>query len=103
MALSQEQLDQLETQHKRIAHVRAKDGSWEVVFRKPTRMEYKQYRASSNNEVKKADAQEALCRQIVVYPAKADYDILLDEWPAIPEACGEALRSLLSLGADEGK
>lgn len=99
--LTQQQLDELEATHGRIAHVRSKQGEWEVVFRKPTRAEYKQYRARHHNPMQVADAQEILARQTVVYPSKEAFDALLEVWPAIPETASEAFRDLLDAQRDD--
>lgn len=104
--VTKETLDELETKHKRIAHLKGKEDEegktpWEIVIRRPTRAEYKQYRSQSHNQASVADAQEILVRKIAVYPVGTDLDALLDEWPAIPEACGKALASLTGLAVGE--
>lgn len=77
------------------------DYPYEVVFRKPTRAEYKQYRARSHNDQLKPDAQEALCRQCVVHPSVEAFDALLEDYPAIPEAASEALMRLTGMAAEQ--
>lgn len=105
MSVTKEILDELEVKHKRIAHLKGKsdDGAppWEIVIRKPSRAEYKQYRAQSHNQATVADAQEILVRKIAVYPTGDALEALLDDWPAIPEACGKALGALTGLSAAE--
>lgn len=106
MGVTKEQLDEFETKHKRIAHLKGKedpDGSvpWEIVIRKPSRAEYKQYRSMSHNQAQVADAQEILVRKIAVFPIGDALDALIEDWPAIPEACGKALASLTGLSAQD--
>lgn len=99
--LSDEQLSELEAKHKRVARVRSKDGEWEIVLRRPTRAEYKQFRTRSHNPGTVADAQETLARQCVVYPSREAFDALLEEWPAIPEAASGAFSRLMGLAIDD--
>lgn len=99
--LTKEQIDELEVTHKRVAHLVGKGGTWEIVIRKPTRSEYKQFRANNHNEARVADAQEVLARQCVVYPSKEAFDALLEDWPGIPEAAGKAFRELMGMAVEE--
>lgn len=104
--ITKAEIDQLEAAHKRVAVVRGRpdpDGAtpWEVVFRKPTRAEYKMFRANSHNPATIADAQEKLARACVVHPSKEAFDALLEDWPAIPEAASGAFSRLMGLAADE--
>lgn len=99
--LSDEDIKKLEAEHKRVAHLRGKNGEWEVVFRKPSRAEYKRFRASSHNKDMAADAQETLARQCVVYPSREAFDALLEDWPAIPEAASNAFSRLMGLAVED--
>jgi hypothetical protein len=113
MPLSKDQLAELEEKHGRIAHVvgkavssfrepaKAPTPSWEVVYRRPRRAEYKLFRANANNPARKADALEILARQCVVHPPPEAFDALLDEYPAIAEASSDALMDLTSMSADD--
>jgi len=98
--ITQEELDKLEATHGRIAHLRGKGGTWEIVLRKPNRAEYKQFRSRSNNPELAPDAQEQLARQCVVYPSRDAFDALLEEWPAIPEAASKAFSNLMGLAVE---
>ena len=97
--LTDEQIAEYEAAHKRVARVRDKNDAWEVVLRKPSRAEYKQFRAMAHNSAQVADANELLVRKCCVFPAREAFDLLLEDWPGIPEACGEAIRSLCGLSA----
>ena len=99
--LTKEQVQEFEATHKRVAHLRGKDGDWEVVIRKPTRAEYKQFRSRTHNPAQVADAQEILARQCVVYPSRDAFDAMLEDWPGIPEAAGAAFGRLMGLAAEE--
>jgi len=103
--ISQEQIAALELEHKVIAHIIGKNNRWEIVFRKPKRSEYKMYRASAHNPAKVADAQEILLRQVIVFPAKAAFDDLLDEYPGICDnsAVSGALLEMIGASAEEEK
>lgn len=95
--LTPEKLSELEAAHKRIATVRGRGNTWTVVLRKPSRAEYKQFRSRLNDDRMKADAQEALVRSLCVYPSREAFDVLLEEWPAIPEAASEAVLHLMGM------
>lgn len=101
MAVTEEQLKELETKYGRVAHVKGANGAWEIVLRKPKRLEYKSFRANAHNPVAKADAQEALVRQLIVVPEKGEIDALLDDWCGIPEACTKAIEQLSGVATDE--
>ncbi len=100
MSLTQEQIQEYEAKHTRIAHLRGGDGAWEIVLRKPTRAEYKHFRSMSHG-ASAADAQEFLVRKCCVYPADGGIDALLEEWPGIPEASGKAIMSIAGMAASD--
>lgn len=107
MAISPEQIAELEAKHgSRIAHVKCAradvDGSplWECVFRKPGRQEWKAYKRAIHNPAEIATAQEDLALKCAILPARADFDKLLDEWPAIPEAAAKAFDVLLGIDVE---
>ena len=112
--ISQDQLDALEAAHRRIAHVLGKDDAWEIVLRRPRRDEYKAFRSRVHNASQIADAQELLCRQVVVavgalialdkastLAVQNAFGDLLEEYPGIPEACGKTLEALVGAAGDE--
>jgi len=114
MPIAQEKLDELEAKYKRIAYLKGKeesynkdDGStgtrvsWECVFRRPSRAEYKQFRSMSHNPSQVADAQEILARKCVLIPEPKDFDALLEDWPGIPEAATKAFTELTGISAQE--
>jgi hypothetical protein len=103
---TEDEVQELETKHRYIGIVTASDGkSWRVVLRKPSRVEYKRFRAFSNNPQRIEVAQETLFNDICVYPAgQQAREALLDEWPGIPEACGKMLLELSGMsGIEQGK
>jgi hypothetical protein len=104
--ISQEKLDALETQYKRIGVVTHPDGkSWAVVLRKPTRSEYKLFKANANNANTQSEAQEKLFKGTCVLPeGQPAIDALLEDWPGIPEACSKTFQMLAGMsGVEEGK
>jgi hypothetical protein len=98
--LTKEEIAALETEHKRIAVVRFSDADFCVVYKKPLRAQYKQFRSRVNNETLAPDALEQLARQLVVHPSPEAFDALLEEWPAIPEGSSKALLRLMGMAAD---
>jgi len=98
--VTDELLKELESKHQRVCHLRGRDGGWEVVFRRPTRQEYKRFKASMHNPQLAPDAQEQLARQCVVHPSKEAFDALLEDFPAIPEAASEAFSRLMGLAVE---
>lgn len=107
MALTQEQIDDLEQKHGRIAVVRSqfrgKDGQpeWLVVLRKPNRGEYKMFRAQTANPAQKADAQETFIRQTCVFPDRLALDAMLEDFPGLADSEGvtEACKALTGLSS----
>ncbi len=99
--LNEEQIEELRALHKRIAVVQGKDDAWFVVFRKPTRAEFKRFRSMLHNEEQKSDAQESLARSCAVYASGGGFDALLEDFPAIPEACGKALGELAGFAVNQ--
>lgn len=101
--IPKEKIEELESMHKRIAVLRGVGDppAWEIVLRKPSRAEYKMFRAQIMNPAQAPDAQEILVRKCVVFPDAAGFDALLEDYPAIPEAASEAIKRLTGLGAAE--
>jgi hypothetical protein len=103
--VTEDQLKEFEAKYKRIARVQSADkndnGSpkWEVVLRRPSRMEYNRYRTSGHDSDRKADAQDELIRQIAILPSGEGIAALIEDWPGIPEACGEAIAKLAGMEA----
>jgi|GEM_PF-5322365 len=74
-----------------VVHVRGKldakeEPRWEVVMRKPKRVEWKHYRAMAHDPARASDANEVLFRKCCIHPPSAGIDALLDNYPAIPES-----------------
>jgi len=103
MAVTKEQLEHFETEHKRIAHVKGKGEPppWEIVLRKPKASEYKQYRSQSASEGSRDRAQEILVRKLAVYPQGPALDELFEEWPGVAEACTRAVAHLCGLEVED--
>jgi hypothetical protein len=88
-----DQVAELETKFKRLGRIRHDRGAYEVVFRRPTRVEFRSFREKIHNPARKAAAQEELARLLVVYPTREKFDELLEEYPALCD--GEAVSDLL--------
>lgn len=109
--ITKEILDGLREKHKRIAHLKSsrnleddKTPEWEFVIRSPKRSEYKQFRSQVHNEARKAEATEILVRQLVIYPTSAEFEALMEDWPALCDGCGGTLNSLAGAEqVEEGK
>lgn len=110
--LTPEAIAELETKYGRIAVVNGKrptateanpkpEPSWQAVFRAPKRVEWKMFKSHGLDAHKKVDCMETLCLQTVVYPERAAFDALLDDYPGIPEACVDAIRALVGAASDD--
>lgn len=98
--LSDQQIQELEATHKRVAVVTGRGGTWQCAFRKPTRAEYKRFRTMATGD-SKADAQEMLARATVVFPSLEAFDALLEDYPAIPEAAAGRIADLTGFAVEE--
>ncbi len=102
--ISEDQVKELETKHGRVAHLKGYGSPppWELVLRKPSRQEYRAFRAKSHNPQTLPDAQEDLVRCCSVLPPRGpDLDALLEEWPGIPEAAGKAITRLTGMAVSD--
>jgi hypothetical protein len=97
MAITTQEIEALDAAHGRTAVVRAKRGEWEVVFRKPKRMEWKRFQGAKDTP----EALEQLCKTLVVFPSKEAFDALLEEWPGLPVAAAEAIGELAGVSSKE--
>ena len=97
--LTEEQITELRTKHGRIAHVVGEDDEWEVVIKAPTRDQYFALKAALQDDAQKPKAQEQLFRMILVHPPIAEVDALLQNFPAIPDACSDDILKLLGAKA----
>ncbi len=103
MKITDEQMAELEAKHGRIGRLRGRDGGWECVFRKPTRAEFKAFRARAHNPPQRAEAQEILARSCVVFPSREGFDALLEDYPAICDssAASELFERLMHGAVEE--
>ncbi len=84
--LTEEQIAEFETKHGDVKHVIGKDKKWEIVFKTPLRKDFKAFKARAGNESQKAEAQEIMLRQCVIFPPTlTEFDALLDKFPGISE------------------
>ena len=93
---------ELEAKWGTLSALRHRSKPLAVILREPKRGEYKMWRAGIHDQRKKADAQETLFKQICVFPESAmAVEALLDQWPAVPEACTDLIERLSGLTGDE--
>ncbi len=74
---------------------------FEVVLRKPSGPEYKQYRAQVHNDQRAPEALEILVRRIMVVPSGDGIEALFEKWPGIAEKCRNATYALLGITGGE--
>jgi hypothetical protein len=82
------------------------DGKEFVVYaRRPSRAEYKRFRADINNEKKQAGAVEMLLSSCILHPNTAAFQAILEEAPGLSETFGEELLKVcgLAVSADSKK
>lgn len=81
------------------------DGIVEIAVVKPGRKEYERFRKQLGDDNKRDGALESLLRAHVLSPERAQFDALLDEYPALPEEFGKPLLSAIGLSgsAEVGK
>ena len=116
MPFTPDQISTLEASYGRILHITGSNDAWTIVLRKPKRTEYKQFRSKTHDPKQISDAQEILVRQIIVGVdgqiaaaedkaalnlVREQFDKLLEEWPGIPEACGDSLQELVGMAGSE--
>jgi len=75
-----------------------------IVFRKPKRAEHKRFLDQISSDKSKADAMEIYVRGAVVYPDKADFSSLLDEYAGLIEVlAGEIASAARNQATTEAK
>lgn len=81
------------------------EGVIEVAVLKPGRKEYERFRKQLGDDNKRDAALENLLRAQVLSPERAQFDALLDEFPALPEEFGKPLLTAIGLSgsAEVGK
>lgn len=103
MAIDEKIIDEAKAKHGTVLHLvhADEDGGVlaEVLVKKPSRAAYKRFRAMSFDEKQRADAMETLMRDAVVYPAQAEWDAMLDVYPALCETFAKDVLALLGAGA----
>lgn len=105
----QEKLDELRATHgeKRVLLLTTNtdDGALEVAVVKPAKIEYDRFRKQFSDPDKRDVAVENLVRSAVKCPAKAEFDALLADYPAIADELGKPLLQALGMSnsAEVGK
>lgn len=87
-----EVIDAARTKHGEVTEITAAGET--VLARRPTRGEYKRFRAESLSDVKRADAVEHLCRSCIVHPDASGFDAMLERKPALADIFGAKVLEL---------
>jgi len=100
--LTEDQIEEYRVKYLRIAHVVLPYA--ELIFRKPTRAEWKQYLAKLLNDSTKHEAPEWLARVTVVHPDREGFGVLLEDYPGAAMAVAKQVIELSGMVAtEEGK
>jgi len=97
--IDQKVLDDLKAQYGEIYQVETEDGD-PLVFRLPSRVEYRRFKSHSLDEQKRAEADEQLVRTVTVYPDAAGVADLFARLPAFATSTAGAI--LRASGAVQG-
>jgi|SRR6266850_3521277 len=98
--ITEEQLAALQRDYRRVKVIRI--GELEFAIRAPKSHEYKTFRRKAFGD-QRADAMEDMLRLLVVSPSRAEFDLVLDEYPGLAESkdVGRAIESFVGMVADE--
>lgn len=101
--IAREKLEALHREYGQIWVLNVNDPSDPVVvFKKPSRLEYKEFQAKVADNTKYLPiANERFAKAIVVYPDETAFDALLDEWPALADKVGAEGRRVAAKEATE--
>lgn len=99
MSITDEELKQLEVKNRKILVLR-RDG-YEAIFRRPTRDEYRKFKADLSNDEVKPYALEYLVTACCLHPDRAAFNAMLDEAPALSDSFGNDLVKWAGLGQAE--
>lgn len=76
------------------------DEEIEIFVKKPSRAEYKRFRAMLVNVEEKADALETLALACVIHPEPADFKKMLNDRPALADKVGGQLSDFCGGGGE---
>jgi hypothetical protein len=93
--LPEEEIERLREAHEEIAVLVYKDQ--DIVLRRPTRGEYKRFRATSFNEKSRDTALEDLVRAMVVHPDRSAVERIFDRYPGFAESVSKPVLELAGL------
>jgi hypothetical protein len=88
-------IEDLKSQHGDIHLLTSRDH--EVIVRVPKEVEYKRFRAQSNDPNKRDIATEALVKAVVVWPEADAFTAMLKAHPALCEEFAEPVLELVGL------
>lgn len=93
-----EKLDELESKYPNGLAVVQDDlkDRWALVLKTPTLNQYRQWKKNTFDPQKIVDANELIVDQCCVFPDRKEVQRLMDKYPAMPDACVDALARLCS-------
>jgi hypothetical protein len=98
MAISQDVIDSARAKYGDVMHLSAE--GFEVLVRRPSREQYRRFRAAVNDPKLKPDAVENLLRDCTAHPDAKGLDAILDARPGLAEVFGSAVLDLAGVGAE---
>ena len=85
-------LAKLRAEHGTVFEVEDEDFGL-VVFRRPTKLEFRTFKSDRDDDSKKVVADEIFAAKVVVYPESAAFTALLDKFPVLAtNVAGEAMK-----------
>lgn len=91
-------VEKAKSEHGEV-HVLTAEGGEAVICRRPTRGEYRKFKADRADDAKRIMAVESLFLSCLVHPPPAEFDAVLDRRPALADVFGVKLLELA--GFDE--
>lgn len=72
----------------------SEEAETEFVVKPPTRAQWKRFKTEIQDPAKRASAIETLCLDCVVYPARAEFEQLLERAPGIASSLSEEIADI---------
>lgn len=95
--ITQQFFDELKLKHPAKDLHRLVSGDFEIVVERPSRLEYKRFRAALADGNKREIAVENLLLAVLIYPERPTFNKLLDTFPALCEEFGDPVLELVGL------
>ena len=75
-------LEELRAKHGKILIVEDEDFGL-VVFRRPTKLEFRAFKSDRDDDGRKAVADETFAAKLVLHPSSSEFNTLLDTFPVL--------------------